>query len=185
MFLIVGLGNPGPKYRMTRHNAGFMAIHKLAEDFNIKANTTKFQSILGQGTIADNKVILAQPITYMNNSGMAVRQLVDYYKIEREKLIIIYDDLDLPPGKIRIKKKGSSGGHNGVSSIIESLGTQEVPRIRIGIGSPPEDFPVIDYVLGHFTAEEIPIIEDTLSKISPIIEEIIENGFQKAMNKYN
>lgn len=185
MFLIVGLGNPGPKYRMTRHNIGFMAIHKLAELFNIKATTTKFQAILGEGSIAGNKVILAQPITYMNNSGLAVRQLVDYYKIERDRLIVIYDDLDLPIGKVRIKKKGSSGGHKGMASIIECLGTVEVPRIRIGIDSPPEDFPVIEYVLGHFTAEERPVIEEALNEISLVIEEIIENGFQKAMNRFN
>ncbi|NLJ84498.1 MAG: aminoacyl-tRNA hydrolase [Halanaerobiaceae bacterium] len=185
MFLIVGLGNPGPRYRLTRHNAGFMAVHKLAEDFNIKANSTKFQAIIGEGHIAGNKVILAQPLTYMNSSGIAVKQIVDYYKIERDKIIIIYDDLDLPPGKLRIKKKGSSGGHNGIASIIESLGTQEIPRIRIGIGSPPEDFSVIDYVLGHFTAEERAIIEETLNRISPVIEEIIQNGYQAAMSKYN
>ncbi|MFI5359789.1 MAG: aminoacyl-tRNA hydrolase [Halanaerobiales bacterium] len=185
MFLIVGLGNPGPKYRMTRHNVGFMAVHKLAEDFNIKAESTKFQAIIGEGSIAGSRVILAQPLTYMNNSGIAVRQLVNYYKIEREKLIVIYDDLDLPTGKLRIKEKGSSGGHNGVASIIESLGTREIPRIRIGIGSPPEDFSVIDYVLGRFTAEEMTVIEETLSKISSVVEEIIANGYQTAMNKYN
>lgn len=185
MFLIIGLGNPGQKYMNTRHNVGFMAIHKLAEDLNINTTTTKFRAIIGRGTVGRNKVILAQPLTYMNNSGEAVRQIVDYYKIELEKIIIIYDDLDLPTGKLRIKEKGSSGGHNGIASIINCLGSQEIPRIRIGIDSPPEDYPVINYVLGRFSREEKVIIENTLGNMYHIIKEIIENGYQIAMNKYN
>lgn len=185
MFLIVGLGNPGQKYTNTRHNTGFMAIHKMAEDFNINYTTTKFKAIIGKGHIAKRRVILAQPLTYMNNSGEAVSLIVNYFKIKRGNIIIIYDDLDLSLGKLRIKENGSAGGHKGLGSIIDYLGTQQIPRIRIGIDSPPEGYSVIDYVLGHFNKDEMKVMDNIIGKMHLIIEEIINNGYQKAMNKFN
>ncbi|MFP4662347.1 MAG: aminoacyl-tRNA hydrolase [Halanaerobiales bacterium] len=185
MFLIVGLGNPGPKYKNTRHNVGFKAIYTLAEELNINSTSNKFKAIVGQGRINNEKVLLAQPLTYMNNSGESVRLIIDYYKIPLEHIVIIYDDLDLPTGKIRVKENGSAGGHNGLKSIINNLGTQEIPRIRIGIDSPQGRISVIDYVLGHFSTEEKKVIDESLDKIYDIVKEIIINGYQTAMNKYN
>ena len=185
MFLVVGLGNPGTKYANTRHNVGFMAIHTLAKDLNINSTTNKFKAILGQSRIGKEKVLLLQPLTYMNNSGESVRLIVDYYKIPVEKVVIIYDDLDLPTGKVRIKKKGSAGGHNGLRSVIKMLGTKEIPRIRIGIDSPQEKISVIDYVLGSFSEEEGNIIRKSLDNVFDIIKEIIDNGYQSAMNRFN
>ncbi|NLM96044.1 MAG: aminoacyl-tRNA hydrolase, partial [Halanaerobiaceae bacterium] len=137
MFLVVGLGNPGPEYTNTRHNVGCSAIYMLARKIGINSTTARFRAIIGKGSIAEARVILAQPLTYMNNSGEAVKQIVDYYKISIDKIIIISDDMALPTGKIRIKEKGSAGGHNGLKSIFDYLGTQNIPRIRIGIDSPP------------------------------------------------
>lgn len=185
MYLIVGLGNPGPKYSNTRHNVGFMAIHSLADSLNINSTSNKFKAIIGQGRIANQKVILAQPLTYMNNSGESVRMIVDYYNIPLENVIIIYDDLDLPTGKIRVKEKGSAGGHNGLRSIIKLLGTNQIPRVRVGIGSPQGKIQVIDYVLGRLSNEEEGLIDKSLADIYNIIKEIIENGYQSAMNRFN
>ncbi len=185
MFLIVGLGNPGQKYQNTRHNVGFMAINVLAKDLNINSTSNKFKAILGQGRLGNEKVLLAQPLTFMNNSGESVRLIVDYYNIPLENIIVIYDDLDLPTASIRIKEKGSAGGHNGLRSIMKMLGSQEIPRIRIGIDSPEGRISVIDYVLGHFNEEEIQSIEESLDDISSIVEEIITKGYQSAMNRFN
>ncbi len=185
MFLIVGLGNPGQKYKNTRHNVGFMAVDVLAKKLNITSTSNKFKAIIGQGRIGNEKVLLAQPLTFMNNSGESVRLIVDYYKIPLENIVIIYDDLDLPTVSIRIKEKGSAGGHNGLRSIIKMLGTQDIPRIRIGIDSPQGRISVIDYVLGHFNEEENRVIEESLGDINSIVEEIISKGYQSAMNRFN
>ncbi len=185
MFLIVGLGNPGQKYKNTRHNIGFRAVDVLAKAFNINSTSNKFKALIGQGRIGNEKVLLAQPLTFMNNSGESVRLIVDYYNIPLENVVVIYDDLDLPTASIRIKEKGSAGGHNGLRSIIKMLGTEEIPRIRIGIDSPQGRISVIDYVLGHFDDEENRVIEESLGIISSIVEEIITKGYQSAMNRFN
>lgn len=185
MKAVVGLGNPGEKYARTRHNIGFRAVSNLADKFSIKADQLKCHSLLGEGSVGDKKIVLAQPLTYMNNSGKAVWSLVKSYNLSKDDLIIIYDDLDLPLGKMRIKNKGSSGGHNGLKSIINYLDRTDFTRIRIGIGSPPEGVDVVDYVLGYFLDEEDDIIEQTLSDISGAVELIEEKSVEEAMNKYN
>ncbi|MEJ6950621.1 aminoacyl-tRNA hydrolase [Natronospora cellulosivora (SeqCode)] len=185
MYLIVGLGNPGRKYSQTRHNVGFMAISKLSEAYKIKSTSNKFKAVIAQGRLNGEKVILAEPLTYMNNSGEAVKLIVDYYNIPISNVIIIYDDMDLPLGKIRLKTKGSDGGHKGLRSIISCLNSRDVPRIRIGIDSPPANFAVPDYVLSRFNKEEQEIIDDSLVELINLVREIINNGYQKAMNKFN
>lgn len=185
MFLVVGLGNPGQKYKNTRHNVGFRAVDVLAKKLNITTTSNKFKAVIGQGRIGNEKVLLAQPLTFMNNSGESVRLIVDYYNIPLENVIVIYDDLDLPTASIRIKEKGSAGGHNGLRSIMKMLGTQEIPRIRIGIDFPQGRISVVDYVLGHFDDEENRVIEESLGNISSIVEEIITKGYQIAMNRFN
>lgn len=185
MYLIVGLGNPGNRYINTRHNLGFRVIYYLAKTHNIKTTTFRFQAIIGKGIIAGKQVLLAQPQTYMNNSGAAVKLLVDYYKIQPEKVVIIYDDLDLPLGKIRVKERGSSGGNNGMKSIIARLKYDNIPRIRIGIGRPPEGMEVTDYILGKFSFEEEKQISISLPDILEVVEVVIKDGLQQAMNAFN
>ncbi|ACL70866.1 aminoacyl-tRNA hydrolase [Halothermothrix orenii] len=186
MYLVVGLGNPGDKYAETRHNIGFQVIERLARKHKIKAkNYPKFEALCGRGMIRGQKVMLAQPLTYMNNSGRAVRKIIDYYDFSLDNIIIIYDDLDLPPGKIRIRKKGSSGGHNGVKSIINCLDTREFPRIRIGIGRPPAGVNVVDYVLGYFSSEDSEVMSDVLDTTVEAVETILEKGLEQAMNIFN
>jgi peptidyl-tRNA hydrolase, PTH1 family len=185
MKLIVGLGNPGEKYLLTRHNVGFRAIFSLAKTYNISSTFYRHKSLLAEGDIFGHKLILAQPLIFMNKSGEAVKLLKDFYQLSENDIIIIYDDLDIPPGKIRIKIKGSSGGHNGIKSIIESLNTRDFPRIRIGIGRPPEGIEAINYVLGYFTTEEDKLIEESVKRIQDVVELILKDGFQEAMNKYN
>lgn len=185
MHLIVGLGNPGEEYANTRHNVGFRVIHFLAKISGIKATTFKFKAIIGRGCIEDNKVILAQPQTFMNNSGEAVGLLVNYFKIPLDKIIIIHDDLDLPTGKIRIRLNGSSGGHKGLRSIINTLGSEEISRIRIGIGRPTDRVEVIDYVLDYFEPEEEEEITKSISLAAAAVKSILSEGYFTAMNKYN
>lgn len=184
--LIVGLGNPGKKYADTRHNVGFTAIKRLADKFDIKNVDKDCEALIAKGKVKKTKLLLAQPLTYMNNSGRAVSKLVDKYDIDLDKLVVIYDDLDLPPGKIRVKARGGSGGHKGLNSIINYLKTDEIHRIRIGIGRPLEpDLDVVDYVLLKFTDQQKKEIDEALSKIDDIINEIIENGIESAMNRFN
>ncbi|MGM0437626.1 MAG: aminoacyl-tRNA hydrolase [Bacillota bacterium] len=185
MKLIVGLGNPGEKYAKTRHNIGFRAISKLAENFSIKADELKCHSLLGKGFFENEKIILAQPITYMNKSGKAVKSLFNKYNLDLEDLIIIYDDIDLDVGEIRIKRKGSSGGHNGLKSIIRNLGSQKIARIRIGIGRPPAGFDIPEYVLGYFDDEEEKIIQESLIDVVEAVKLIKNESIETAMNKYN
>ncbi len=184
--LFVGLGNPGKKYENTRHNVGFKVIDKLAELHNIKINLKGFQSEYFKGQILDKQVILLKPITYMNLSGVAVSSVVSMYKIPIENIFIIYDDMDLPVGKLRIRLKGSAGGHNGMKSIIESLGNnQDIPRLRIGIGRSQNDNQ-IDYVLSQFSKENEKIIDSTIMKACKSIEELIKTeDIIKVMNEYN
>ena len=185
MYLIVGLGNPENEYANTRHNMGFCTINKIAAEFKIDMTKTKFNGIYGTGMIEGQKVVLLKPQTYMNLSGDAVKAFWDYYKLDLEDLIIIYDDIDVEKGNIKIRKKGSSGSHNGMKSIVQNLGTEEFTRIRIGIGRPEHSNDMINSVIGKIDEEEqkrlIPGID--LAKDATI--EIIKNGVDMAMNKFN
>lgn len=186
MYIIVGLGNPEPKYNGTRHNIGFSAVTALADANNISLDMTKHKALIGKGVIAGQKVILAQPLTYMNLSGESVRELVDYYKIDPESnLLVIYDDINLAPGKLRIRPKGSAGGHNGIKSIISCLGTQDFARIRIGVGEKPKGWDLVDHVLGKFDREEEPMIRDALEKAANACQIILSEDIDSAMNQFN
>lgn len=186
MYLIVGLGNPGKEYDNTRHNIGFSVIEKLAERNNIKLNKMKFNAVYGDGLIDGEKVILAKPQTYMNNSGVAVQEIKNFYKIDEDKIIVIVDDIDIDFAAIRIKQKGSAGSHNGLKSIIKHLSTPNFPRVKLGVGKkkhPNQD--LADFVLSKFDKDEQPYIDETVENSSKAIEEIVSNGILDAMNKYN
>lgn len=184
--LIIGLGNPGKEYEHTPHNVGFMAVDKIASEHNLTFGLSqKHKAMIAEGNIDGEKVILLKPLTYMNLSGNAVRTYVEYYKIDLNDIIIIYDDMDLPIGKLRIRKNGSSGGHNGIKSIIANLQTEEFKRIRIGIGRPTENIGVIDFVLHNLSKEETTILNDTINLVPKMIETVIKKGFDGMMNIYN
>ncbi|WP_084746325.1 aminoacyl-tRNA hydrolase [Bacillus thuringiensis] len=185
MKLIVGLGNPGREYELTRHNIGFMAIDELAKRWNISLNEQKFKGVFGAGFVNREKVILLKPLTYMNLSGESIRPLMDYYKIDVEDFVVMYDDLDIPVGKLRLRMKGSAGGHNGVKSTISHLGTQEFQRIRMGIDRPKNGMKVVDYVLGRFTSEEIPDVNHSIEKAADACEEWLNKPFLQIMNTFN
>lgn len=186
MVIIVGLGNPGKDYEMTRHNAGFMAIDALSEKYGIDVNEKKHKAKIGKGVIDGKKVILAKPQTFMNASGESVRELVDYYKPDIEnELIIIYDDITLDVGGLRVRKKGSAGGHNGMKSIIAHLGSEEFKRIRVGIGEKPSRMDLADWVLGHFKKEDIDSLNESLQNACDAVSMILSGETDEAMNKYN
>ncbi len=185
MKLIAGLGNPGKQYEDTRHNVGFKVIDKLCEKWGLTLNKTKFNGLYAKEMINGKKVILLKPLTYMNLSGEAISPLMDYYKIPAENLLVIYDELDLPVGKIRLRFKGSAGGHNGLKSIIKHIGTEEFKRIRIGISRPPEGRSVVDHVLGKFTQEEQPVINEMIEKSADAAAMWLEKPFLEVMNMYN
>ena len=185
MYLIVGLGNPESEYKNTRHNMGFEAINKLSKEFNIDVNKTKFNGLYGTGTINQEKVILLKPQTYMNLSGEAIVDFMDYYKLDVDNLIVIYDDIETEQGSIRIRKKGGSGTHNGMKSVVSMLQTEDFIRIRIGIGEPQYKNDMINYVIGHITEEEMSKLEPGIEKAKLATIEIIKNGVDIAMNKYN
>lgn len=185
MRIIIGLGNPTEKYQATRHNIGWDAITRISDDYRIPLNQKKHKAICGMGYIEGEKVILAQPVTYMNLSGESVRELVDYYKVSPEDIIVIYDDICLEVGQLRIRKKGSAGGHNGIKSIINHLGTEDFPRIRIGVGEKPKDWDLADYVLSRFKDEEQVAIREALKDASDACRMIITSGMDAAMNQYN
>ncbi|MBJ8077156.1 aminoacyl-tRNA hydrolase [Bacillus cereus group sp. N12] len=185
MKLIVGLGNPGREYELTRHNIGFMAIDELAKRWNISLNEQKFKGVFGAGFVNGEKVILLKPLTYMNLSGESIRPLMDYYKIDVDDFVVMYDDLDIPVGKLRLRMKGSAGGHNGVKSTISHLGTQEFQRIRMGIDRPKNGMKVVDYVLGRFTSEEIPDVNHSIEKAADACEEWLNKPFVQIMNTFN
>lgn len=186
MYIIVGLGNPGAEYRNTRHNVGFSTIEILADKHNISTDFLKHKAVCGKGIIDGNKVLLAMPQTYMNLSGESIRQLVDYYKIDpTSELIVIYDDIYLDPGQLRIRKNGSAGGHNGMKNIIQHLGTEDFTRIRIGVGKKPKEYDLKDYVLGHFSNEEKEKMEEAYINASEAVVTIMNNDVQAAMNKFN
>ena len=186
MYIIVGLGNPGPKYQNTRHNMGFETVEILADRFSVPTDFLKHKAICGKGMIEGQKVILALPQTFMNLSGESVRELTDYYKIDiSSELIVIYDDIDLDPGMVRIRKSGSAGGHNGMKNIVQHLGTTEFMRIRVGVGAKPKGYDLADYVLGHFTEAEREEINKGLLLAAEGVRTILTDGIDAAMNKVN
>ncbi len=185
MFLIVGLGNPEEEYSNTRHNMGFDTINKLANEYNIKINKNKFKGLCGSGIIENEKVILLKPQTYMNLSGESIKEAMAFYKIKSENIIVIYDDIDIEPGIIKIRKKGGPGGHNGMKSVISEIDTQNFPRIRIGIGKPENKGQLIEYVIGKMSQTDKDILEKATILGKEAILEIIKNGVDIAMNKFN
>lgn len=186
MYIIVGLGNPGSKYRNTRHNMGFETVEMLSSKFSIPTDFLKHKAMCGKGMIDGSKVILAMPQTFMNLSGQSVRELTDYYKIDVEsELIVIYDDIDLEPGQVRIRKSGSAGGHNGMKDIVKCLGSTNFYRIRVGVGAKPSQMDLADYVLGHFTDKEREDINKGISLAAEGVSIIINDGIDAAMNKIN
>lgn len=185
LYIIAGLGNPGARYNNTRHNIGFDTIDLISMRHGIKVSKLKHKALLGDGHIGANKVVLVKPQTYMNLSGESIREVIEWYKVPLNNLIIIYDDVDLPLGRVRVRPKGSSGTHNGMKSVIYQLQSDEFPRIRIGIGSPPEEVGIVNYVLGKFNGEERKIIDKSISWAAEAAEEIVKSGINSAMNKYN
>lgn len=186
MYIIVGLGNPGKEYENTRHNIGFMTLDQLAKAGGIDVIEKKHKALIGKGIIDGQKVILAKPLTYMNLSGESVRELTDYYKVdENSELIVISDDISLPPGQLRIRKKGSAGGHNGLKNIILCLGHDGFIRLRMGVGGKPEHYDLKDYVLGHFTGDEKKLMEEAAKRGADAIRKIMSDGPDAAMNQFN
>ena len=183
MFLIVGLGNPGSEYNGTRHNIGFEAVDYIADKYNIELNRIKFKGIFGEGLINGKKVILLKPTTYMNLSGESIREVVNFYKISNEEIIVIYDDISLDVGRLRIREKGSHGGHNGIKSIIANLGTDVFPRVKIGVGAPKGN--LVSHVLGKFNEEEINVLRKTLIATEEAVNVMLKNDVKDAMNKFN
>lgn len=185
MYLIVGLGNPGKEYERTRHNIGFETIDLLAKEYNIELNKLKFKAIYGEGRIAGKKVYLMKPTTYMNNSGEAVRAFADYYKIDSENILVVADDIDIPFASIRIKKNGSGGSHNGLKSIVKTLGSKDFPRLKIGIGQKHENQDLASFVLGKFSKEEMVDVENAINLAKSALVEALESGIESSMNKFN
>lgn len=186
MFLIAGLGNPTAEYDKTRHNAGFMLIDYLADKYGIRVSSKEHKAIVGKGVIDGNKVILAKPQTYMNLSGESIRELADYYKIDPEtEIIVISDDIDLPPGYIRVRPKGSAGGHNGLKNIIQHLGTQNFMRIRLGVGEKPKQMDLADFVLGRFNKEDEALFKDSLTEADKALLLCLSGDIDRAMNSFN
>lgn len=185
MKLIVGLGNPGSRYAGTRHNIGFDSITALSDKYRIAVDKKECMALTGRGSIEGIKVLLAKPQTFMNLSGDSVRDLMQYYKISKEDLIVIFDDISLEPGNIRIRKKGSAGGHNGVKSIISCIGTDEFARIKVGVGAKPAQYDLADYVLGHFSGPDEEKIREALKKVVGAAVLMASEETDKAMNIYN
>lgn len=184
MYVIVGLGNPGKKYENTRHNMGFIAVDLLAEKYGIKVDKIKHKALVGEGRIAGQKVLLVKPQTFMNLSGESVREVVNYYKVEMEDLTVIYDDIDLALGTIRIRKFGSAGTHNGMKSVVYQLQSDQFPRIRVGVGNESRG-DLASFVTERFPKKDVPVIEEALTKAAEAAVSIIEDGIDMAMNKYN
>ena len=186
MYVIVGLGNPGTKYQFTRHNTGFNVIEVLSQKLDIKLDKTKCKARLGEGRIGTERIVLAQPQTYMNLSGESVVELVNWYKCPLDHLVVVYDDIDLPAGKIRIRAKGSAGTHNGMRNIIYLLGRDDFPRVRVGIGRQPEGWDLADYVVGEYrTPEDRKVAFDSYVRAANAIEKIVKGDFEGAMRDCN
>lgn len=186
MYVIAGLGNPGGKYEKTKHNMGFQVIDLLAEKYHINMNMKKHKAVCGTGVIEGRKVLLMKPQTFMNLSGESIREAVDFYKVDPEtELIVIYDDISLAPGQLRIRKKGSAGGHNGMKNIIQHLGTQVFPRIRVGVGEKPAGWDLADYVLSGFSKEDEPLVKESWGRAAEAAARILTDGSDRAMNDFN
>lgn len=186
MFIIAGLGNPGKEYEGTRHNVGFDVIDALADKYNISVNERKGRAFCGKGIIAGQKVLLVKPQTFMNLSGESIRSLVDFYKIDPEvEFLVIFDDVSLDVGQIRIRKKGSAGGHNGIKSIISHLGTQDFQRIKVGVGEKPKGYDLADYVLGHFSKADKEEMTEGYKQAIEAVELILADEIEDAMNRFN
>ncbi len=186
MFIIVGLGNPSSRYEGTRHNIGFDVIDRISEEYHIPVDTRKYRALIGKGVIDGTKVILAKPQTFMNLSGESVRELVDYYKIDEEnELIVVYDDISLDVGKIRIRKKGSAGGHNGIKNIIAHLGHDVFMRVKVGVGEKPKGYDLADYVLGHFSKEEREAMDEACENAVQAVSMAGRGEVDEAMNRFN
>ncbi|MBP3633005.1 MAG: aminoacyl-tRNA hydrolase [Oscillospiraceae bacterium] len=185
-WMIVGLGNPGKEYEFTRHNVGFRATDLVAGLFKTKIDRLKFKALTRMVTVQGRKILLVQPQTYMNASGAAVGALASYYKVKPERILVIFDDISLPPGRIRIRKDGSAGGHNGIKSIIQSLGSDQFPRIKIGVGAKPHpDYDLADWVLSRFSAQEEKALAPALENAANAAVMILEKGLEKAASEYN
>lgn len=185
-FIIVGLGNPGREYEYTRHNAGFLTLDRLAVVQKTDIKRIKYKSLIGDTVIAGHRCILVKPQTFMNNSGEAVREVSSFYKIPPERILVIFDDISLPPGKLRIRRKGTDGGHNGIKSIIYQLGSDEFPRIKIGVGAKPHpEYNLADWVLSTFTKEEMQELMKAVEKAVEVLPDILEGNIERAMNKAN
>ena len=182
--IIVGLGNPGSNYQSNRHNIGFMAIDYLAERHKVSFRG-KFQALVGETNLGETRAVLVKPQTYMNLSGRSVREILNWYKLGPENVLIVYDDMDLPLGRLRIRPQGGPGGHNGIKSLISELGTEVFSRIKVGIGRPPLGWDPADYVLGNFTANESNQVKEIMPEIASGVEELVERGLLSAMNKFN
>ncbi len=185
MKLIIGLGNPGRDYAGTRHNIGFGVITRISEQYQIPLGSREHKAVCGKGFVGGEKVLLAQPQTFMNLSGESVRSLADYYKVEPEDIIVAYDDIDLEVGQIRIRRKGSAGGHNGIKSIISHLGTNEFPRVKIGVGAKPQGGDLARHVLGRFSREEEKKMGEVLDVAVQAVETIVSEDIESAMNRFN
>lgn len=185
MKIIVGLGNPGNEYAKTRHNVGFMLVDALAEHLNINLWKDKFNAQIAEGRIGTEKILLVKPQTYMNNSGEAVGPLMRWYKVTPEDIIVAHDDMDIPAGTIRIRKKGSSGGHNGIKSLIAHLGSENFPRVRLGVGRPLPGWSVVNHVLAPFPQEDKTSVDEAIKYLIPAVECIVNDSVDIAMNKYN
>lgn len=186
MYIIAGLGNPDRQYQNTRHNIGFDVVDAIAEKYDIAMGERKHKAVIGKGFIAGQKVVLVKPQTYMNLSGESIRAVIDFYKVdEKNELIVISDDVSLDVGRIRIRKKGSAGGHNGLKNIILHLGHDEFMRVRMGVGEKPQGRDLADYVLGHFTKEEREVIDESIRNAAAAIEIMVTQGPDAAMNLYN
>lgn len=186
MFVIVGLGNPSKEYENTRHNIGFDTIDAIADKYHIQVAELKHKAKIGKGYIGGDKVILAKPLTFMNLSGESVRAIIDYYKVDVEtELVVISDDISLLPGQLRIRKKGSAGGHNGLKNIIQHVGGDSFQRIRMGVGEKPEEYDLVDWVLGHFNKEDRKAVDEAIQKAVQAVEIILTDGADAAMNEFN
>lgn len=185
MYLIVGLGNPEAEYARTRHNMGVDVINEIADKYKIAISREKFNGLYGSGEIENEKVILLKPQTFMNLSGDSVIQFVNFYKIDINSVIVIYDDIDTNPGSIRIRKKGGPGTHNGMKSVVSRLNSEDFPRVRVGIGMPEFKHDLINYVIGNITDEDYDILKNGIKKASEAVTSIIKDGIDNAMNKYN
>ncbi len=185
-FLIVGLGNPGARYETTRHNAGFLCVTLLENEWRIKVNKLKFHALVGDATVGGHRVLVMKPQTMMNNSGVAVGECAKFYKIPPEHVIVISDDISLDPGRLRIRRGGSAGGHNGLKSIIEHLGSEDFPRVRLGVGAKPHpDYDLVDWVLGRIPDKDIPKMREAMQNACDALPYLLEGDFEGAMSKYN